>query len=203
VGEKLDNLEEFHPDRMAGRILGMGDVVTLVEKAQSQFDAEQAAKLQEKMAKGRFTLDDFMGQMRQMRKMGPLKEMLKLIPGMGGQIEAMGLSGEEFQQMEAMIQSMTPAEREDPAIIEASRRRRIARGSGADPQDVSGLVKSFNMASGMMKQMAGMGTRDRMKFAQQVGQMGMSGAMPRFKVKQRSKRLTKKEREKLKKKRRR
>jgi len=203
VGEKLDNLEEFHADRMAGRILGMGDVVTLVEKAQEQFDETQAAKMQEKMAKGRFTLDDFMGQMRQMRKMGPIKEMLKLMPGMGGQVEQMGLSGDEFKQMEAMIQSMTPGEREDPSIIEAQRRRRIARGSGAQPQDVSGMVKSFNMASGMMKQMAGMGMRDRMKFAQQMGQVGMMGGTPKFKVKQRSKRLTKKQRERRKKRRKR
>ena len=202
VGEKLDDLEAFHPDRMAGRILGMGDVVTLVEKAQSQFDVDEAARMQEKMAEGRFTLTDFMGQMRQMQKMGPLKDMLKLMPGMGGQIEAMGVSGDEFKHMEAVIQSMTPAEREDPSVIEASRRRRIARGAGAEPQDVSGLVKSFNMASGMMQQMAGMGARDRMKFAQQVGQMGATGAVPRFKVKKRSKRLTKKQRDKKKGKRR-
>lgn len=202
VGEKLDDLEEFHADRMAGRILGMGDVVALVEKAQGQFDAEQAAKMQEKMAKGRFGLDDFLSQMRQMQKMGPLKELLKLMPGMGGdQLSAMGLDGDELKAMEAIILSMTPREREDPSLIEASRRRRIARGSGTQPQDVSGMIKSFNMASGMMKQMAGMGMRDRMRFAQQVGQMGMMGATPRFKVKQRSKRLTKKQRDQRKRKR--
>ncbi len=201
VGEKLDALEEFHADRMAGRILGMGDVVSLVEKAQQQYDDEQAAKMQEKMAKGRFTLDDFMGQMKKMQKMGPMKDILKLMPGMGGQVEAMGLGGDEFARMEAIINSMTPAEREDPEVIEASRRRRIARGSGTEPQDVSGLVKSFDMASGMMKQMAGMGMKDRMKFAQQMGQAGMMGAQPKFKVKQRSKRLSKKERNKRRKKR--
>jgi len=204
VGEKLDKLEEFHPDRMAGRILGMGDVVTLVEKAQSQFDADQAEKLQEKITKGMFTLDDFLGQMKQMQKLGPLKDILKLMPGMGaGQMEAMGLSGGELGQMEAVIHSMTPAERRDPSVIEASRRRRIARGSGADPQDVSGLVKSFGMAAGMMQQMAGMGTRERMKFAQQMQQTGMMGGIPRFKVKQRSKRLSKKQRDKRRKKHRR
>ena len=201
VGEKLDALEEFHADRMAGRILGMGDVVSLVEKAQQQYDDEQAAKMQEKMAKGRFTLDDFMGQMKKMQKMGPMKDILKLMPGMGGQVEAMGLGGDEFARMEAIINSMTPTEREEPEVIEASRRRRIARGSGTEPQDVSGLVKSFNMASGMMKQMAGMGMKDRMKFAQQMGQAGMMGAQPKFKVKQRSKRLSKKERNKRRKKR--
>ena len=198
VGEKLDDLEEFHADRMAGRILGMGDMVTLVEKAQQQFDEEQVARLQEKMAKGRFTLTDFLGQMKQMQKMGPLKQILKLMPGMGSQLDAMQIQGDEFQRMEAMICSMTQQEREEPSLIDAPRRRRIARGSGAEPQDVSGMVKSFNMAAGMMKQMAGMGTRDRMKFAQQMGQMGMAGGMPRFKVKQRSKRLTKKQRDKRK-----
>jgi len=202
VGEKLENLEEFHPDRMAGRMLGMGDVVTLVEKAQQQFDSEQAADLQEKMAKGKFTLTDFLAQMKQMRKLGPLKEVMKLMPGMGGgQLEAMQMQGDEMNKMAAIILSMTPREREDPSILEASRRRRVARGSGTDPQDVSGLVKSFNMAAGMMQQMAGMGMRDRMKFAQQMGQVGMMGGTPRFKAKQRSKRLTKKERARRKKKR--
>jgi signal recognition particle subunit SRP54 len=200
VGEKLDNLEEFHPDRIASRILGMGDIVTLVEKAQGQFDAEQAAQMQEKMAKGRFTLDDFLVQMRQMKKMGPLKDILKLMPGMGDQMDAMQMEDGEMEGMEAIIQSMTPAERADPTILEANRRRRIARGSGTEPEDVSGLVKSFQMAAGMMKQMAGLGTRDRMKFAQQMGQAGAMGMTPRFKVKQRSHRLTKKEREKNKKK---
>jgi signal recognition particle subunit SRP54 len=203
VGEKLDALEEFHPDRMASRILGMGDVVTLVEKAQEQFDAEAAEKMQEKMAKGRFTLDDFLVQMRQMQKMGPLKQILKLLPGMGSQLDAMQLDGNEMKKMEAVIQSMTAKEREDPKLIEASRRRRIARGAGAQPQDVSGLVKSFGMISGMMKQMAGMGAKERMAMASQMGQMGMGGGSPKFKVKQRSKRLTKKDRAKLKKKRKR
>ena len=203
VGEKLENLEEFHPERMAGRILDMGDVATLVEKAQQQFDAEQSAKMQEKMAKGKFTLQDFLGQIKQMQKLGPLKDIMKLMPGMGSQMEAFQMEGNEMGRMEAIIHSMTPKEREDPGTIEASRRRRIARGSGTEPQDVSGLVKSFNMAAGMMQQMAGMGNKDRMKFAQQMGQMGMSGGTPRFKVKQRSKRLTKKDRAKLKNKRKR
>jgi signal recognition particle subunit SRP54 len=203
VGEKLDKLEEFHPDRMAGRILGMGDVVTLVEKAQQQFDADQAAKLQEKMAKGQFTLTDFLNQMKQMKKLGPLKDILKLMPGMSSQVEAFQMDGDELTRMEAVIQSMTAKEREDPSVIEASRRRRIARGAGCDPEDVSGLVKSYNMAAGMMKQMAGMGMKDRMKFAQQMGQAGMMGMTPKFKIKQRSHRKTKKERERDKKKRRR
>ncbi|MFB3892934.1 MAG: signal recognition particle protein [Phycisphaerae bacterium] len=204
VGEKLDKLEEFHADRMAGRILGMGDVVTLVEKAQQQFDAAEQAKLQAKMAKGKLTLDDFMAQMRQMRKLGSMKDILKMIPGMGGGMpEGMELDEDELVRMEAIIQSMTKKEREDPTIIEASRRRRIARGSGCEPEDVSGLVKSFTQMQGMMKQMAGMGMRDRMKFAQQMGQAGMSGMVPKFKVKQRSHRKTKKERERDRKKKRR
>ena len=203
VSEKFDGLEEFHPDRMAGRILGMGDMVTLVERAQQQFDTEEAAKLQEKMAKGKFTLTDFLGQMKQMQQMGPLKDIMKMLPGGGAQSEAMQLQGDEMKRMEAIILSMTPKEREDPSGVEASRRRRIARGSGSEPQDVSGMIKSFNMASGMMQQMAGMSTRDRMKFAQQMGQGGMMGGTPKFKVKQRSRRLTKKQRDKRKKQRKR
>jgi len=203
VGEKLDRLEEFHADRMASRILGMGDVVTLVEKAQREFDQEQAAKMQEKMAKGKFTLTDFLAQMKQMQKLGPLGEIMKLIPGMGSQMEAFKLDGDEMKRMEAIIYSMTPAEREAPERIDAPRRRRIARGSGTAPEDVSGLVKSFTQAAGMMKQMAGMGMRDRMAFAKQMTAGGGMFGMPKFKTKQRSHRLTKKEREKLKKKKRR
>jgi len=202
VSEKLDGLEEFHADRMAGRILGMGDVVTLVEKAQQQFDAGKAAELQAKMAKGALTLDDFMGQMRQMRQMGPMKQILKMIPGLGSQLEAMPFDENEIDHMEAIVNSMTAAERATPEIIDTSRRRRIARGSGVEPADVSGLVKSFHQASGMMKQMAGMGMKDRMAFAQQMGRMDMFGRGPQLK-KQRSKRLTKKERLQRRKKRRR
>ena len=201
VGEKLDAIEEFHPDRMAGRILGMGDVVTLVEKAQATFDADQAEALQAKMAKGALTLDDFLGQMKQMKKMGPMKDILKLMPGVGSQLKHMDLDGGEIDQMEAIINSMTKAERSNPSDIDSSRRRRVARGSGCETQDVSGLVKSFTAASGMMKQMAGMGMRDRMSFAKQMGNMDMFGGGG-FKVKQRSKRLTKKQRNKRKKRRR-
>ncbi len=200
VGEKFDALEEFHADRMAGRILGMGDVVSLVEKAQEHFDAEEQAAMQAKMAKGKFTLTDFLAQMKQMQKMGPLKQILKLMPGMGANAAALdAIKGDEFKGMEAIINSMTKAEREDPSILEASRRRRIARGSGTQPQEVSGLVKSFTQASNMMKQMAGMGVGDRMRFAKQMASGDMAGGMGMGKVKQRSKRLTKKEREKKKK----
>jgi len=196
VGEHLDALEEFHPDRMAGRILGMGDIVSLVEKAQETFDEGEQEKLQEKMAKGRFTLTDFLGQMKQMQKMGPLKSIMKMMPGMSDNSEALDmLKGNELQGMEAIINSMTQGERDDPGIIEASRRRRIARGSGKEPQDVSGLVKSFTQAANMMKQMAGMGVGERMRFAKQMASGGMGGGMM-GKVKQRSKRLTKKQRDK-------
>jgi signal recognition particle subunit SRP54 len=203
VGEKLEALEEFHPDRMAGRILGMGDVVTLVEKAQQSFNAEEAAKMQEKMAKGKFTLDDFLAQMKQMQKLGPLKDILKLMPGMGSQLENFKMDGDEMGKMEAIIHSMNKKEREDPELIDISRRRRIARGSGTQLEDVSGLVKSFTMAAQMMKKMSGMGIRDRMNFAKNIGKMDMSGGGPQFKTKIRSHRKTKKERERDKKKRRR
>ncbi len=203
VGEKLDKLEEFHPDRMAGRILGMGDVVSLVEKAQQTFDADEAAKMQEKMAKGSFTLDDFLGQMKQMKKLGSLKDILKLMPGMGGAMDDMPIEEGEMERMEAIIHSMNKKERANPDILEASRRRRIARGSGTTPEEVSGMVKQFNMAASMMKRMAGLGMKDRMKFAQQMGQMTAAGQTPQFKVKQRSHRKTKKERDREKKKRRR
>ncbi len=203
VGEKLDRLEEFHPDRMAGRILGMGDVVTLVEKAQEQFDADQAVKLQAKMAKGTLSLEDFLGQMKQMKKMGPMKEVLKLLPGVGSQLKSIDFDEAELDRMEAIINSMTRTERSDPSIVDGSRRRRIARGSGTESQDVSGLIKSFDMSANMLKQMAGMGMRDRMQFAKQMGSMDLFGAGPKFKIKQRSKRLTKKARLKKKKKRRR
>ena len=201
VGEKLDKLEEFHPDRMAGRILGMGDVVSLVEKAQQEFDAGQAAKLQEKMAKGKFTLDDFLGQIKQMQKIGPLKEILKLMPGMGEQIERDADERRRAEQHGGDHPLHDAGRARGPR--RSSRRAAAAASPAAaarEPQDVSGLVKSFSMAAGMMKQMAGMGLKDRAAFAKQMGQMGMSGMMPRFKVKQRSHRLTKKERERLKKK---
>jgi signal recognition particle subunit SRP54 len=189
---------------MAGRILGMGDMVSLVEKAQEAFDADTQAKMQAKMAKGQFTLDDFLAQMKQMQKMGPLKQILKMMPGMSENAAALdSLKGDELKSTEAIIHSMTRAERADPSMLEASRRRRIARGSGTEPQDVSGLVKSFTQAANMMKQMAGMGMAERMRFAKQMASGGMGGPGGMGKVKQRSKRLTKKQRDKKRKSRRR
>jgi signal recognition particle subunit SRP54 len=151
IGEKLDKLEEFHPDRMASRILGMGDVVTLVEKAHEQFKAEEAIKLQEKMVKGTFGFDDFLKQMQAVKKMGGVKDMLKLMPGVGGQIEDLDLDDTEMHRMEAIVYSMTPRERRDPDIIDSSRRRRIAAGAGVGPHDVSGLVKTFTRSRDMLK----------------------------------------------------
>jgi len=151
VGEKTDKLEEFHPDRMAGRILGMGDVVTLVEKAQGQFEAEEAKKLQKKMAKGTFGFDDFLKQMQAVKKMGGMKDMLKMMPGMGGQLSDLDFDDGELQRMEGIVHSMTVAERREPEIIDSSRRRRIAAGAGAEVNDVSGLVKTFKRSRDMMK----------------------------------------------------
>jgi signal recognition particle subunit SRP54 len=155
VGEKTDKLEEFHPDRMAGRILGMGDVVTLVEKAQEQFEAEEAEKLQRKMAKGSFGFDDFLKQMQAVKKMGGMKDMLKMMPGMGGQVEDLDFDDGELQQMEGIVHSMTTAERREPEIIDSSRRRRIAAGAGVEVNDVSKLVKTFMRSRDMMKALSG------------------------------------------------
>lgn len=181
MGEKVDALEPFHADRIAGRILGMGDVVTLVEKAQQQFDANEAEALQKKMKSG-LTLDDFLGQMKKMQSMGSMKSIMKMIPGIGSQIKDMEIDEDEIHRMEAIILSMTPKERRNPDLIEASRRRRIAKGSGTDPQDVSGLVKSFGQARDMMKAMSSMSITDRLRMGTQFAQSSMlGGRMPKFK----------------------
>ena len=184
VGEKLDALEEFHPERIAGRILGMGDVVSLVEKAQETFDAQEAAKAQERMAKGTFGLDDFLGQLESLRKMGPMKQIMKMIPGLGNMMGDIDLPEEDLNRFKGIIQSMTPKERRNPDLIEASRRRRIARGAGVEQQHVSALVKQFREMRGMMKMMAGRGMGDRIRMAQGLAQMGAldgGGRMPKLK----------------------
>ncbi len=155
VGEKLDKLEEFHPDRMAGRILGMGDVVTLVEKAREQFDADEAEKLQKKMAKGSFGFDDFLKQMQALKKMGGMKDMLKMMPGMGSQLGDMDFDDKSINRIEGIVHSMTLQERQDPDIIDSSRRRRVASGSGVQPNEVSGLVKTFKRSRDMLKAFSG------------------------------------------------
>ncbi|MAE61091.1 MAG: signal recognition particle protein [Planctomycetaceae bacterium] len=174
TGEKLDGLEEFHPDRMAGRILGMGDVVSLVEKAQEQISQEEAEALQEKMAKGKMTMDDFLGQLKQIRKMGSMKSLLGMMPGIGKQMKNLDLDDNELNRTEAIIHSMTPAERKDVDLLDNSRRRRVSRGSGTQSQDVSQLVRGFETVSNMTKQMAGMSGMQRMKALGSLGKMDMS-----------------------------
>ncbi len=155
VGEKLDKLEEFHPDRMAGRILGMGDVVTLVEKAHEHFDAEEAEKLQKKMAKGSFGFDDFLKQINAVKKMGGMQDMLKMMPGVGSQLDDLDFDDKSIGRIEGIVHSMTLRERRDPDTIDSSRRRRIAAGAGVVPNEVSGLVKTFKRSRDMMKALSG------------------------------------------------
>jgi signal recognition particle subunit SRP54 len=155
TGEKLGDFERFHPDRMAQRILGMGDVMTLVEKAERQMDERQAADLERKIRKEQFTLDDFLDQMKQVRKMGPIGNLLKMMPGVGQQLGNLNVDEKELDRLEAIILSMTPAERANPKIIDGSRRRRIAHGSGTNVQAVSQLVKQFTQMKKLMKQVAG------------------------------------------------
>jgi signal recognition particle subunit SRP54 len=160
LGERPEDLEAFHPDRMAGRILGMGDVLTLVEKAQEQVDQEQAAAAAEQLMTGRFTLEDFLAQLREMRKLGPIGDLLKMLPGVpGGKNALKDLAGQvdegELKRTEAIILSMTREERRNPAIISGSRRLRIANGSGVTTADVNGLLKEFEGARKMMRQVMG------------------------------------------------
>ena len=155
TGEKLDELERFHPDRMAGRILGMGDVMSLIEKTQDEFTADQAADLEQKIRKQQFTLEDFLAQMKQVRRMGPLGNLMKMVPGMGKAMQGMGQVDErELDRIEAIILSMTPYERANPGEINGSRRKRIAAGSGTNVQAVNRLVKQFGQMRKMMKQLS-------------------------------------------------
>jgi len=157
TGEKTDALEPFHPDRLAGRILGMGDVLTLIERAQENYDEKSAAKMAEKLRKNSFTLEDMLDQMEQVSKMGPMGQILEMIPGMGGYAKQAQDSVDrgDLKRVEAIIRSMTPIERRDPNILNAARRRRIARGSGTRLQDVNALIKQFGGLQKMMKQMSG------------------------------------------------
>jgi signal recognition particle subunit SRP54 len=156
TGEKLEDFERFHPDRMAGRILGMGDVLSLIEKAEKEVDAEQALDMQEKLRREQFTLEDFLGQMRQVRRMGPMGNLLGMLPGMGGVkgLKDVEVDEGELDRVEAIILSMTPQERRTPEIINGSRRKRIAVGAGVKVQHVNQLVKQFDGARKLMKQMA-------------------------------------------------
>jgi signal recognition particle subunit SRP54 len=166
IGEKLDGLEAFYPDRLASRILGMGDVLSLIEKAQDSFDQKQAAVMEKKLRHGTFDLDDFLQQMQQVKKMGPLSQIMEMIPGLRGmtkQLPTQALDDGQLKHIEAIIYSMTPAERHDPSIIDGSRRRRIARGSGTQPHEVSQLLNQFRQVQRMMKQL-GSGKLPRMPF---------------------------------------
>jgi signal recognition particle subunit SRP54 len=155
TGEKLDAIEPFHPDRMASRILGMGDVVSLVEKAQETVDLEEAEKLEKKLRKQQFTLEDFYDQLQQIKKMGPLEQILGMIPGIGKQLKNVPIGDDAFVQVEAIINSMTREERRKPQIINGSRRRRIAMGSGTRVQDVNQLLRQFDEMRKMFKKMKG------------------------------------------------
>jgi signal recognition particle subunit SRP54 len=158
VGEKLEDFEAFHPDRMASRILGMGDMLTLIEKAEAAFDAEETAKAQAKLSSGQFTLEDFLDQMRQMRKMGPLQNIVAMLPGVPKELRDAEVDESELGRIEAIICSMTLDERRNPSIIDGPRRSRIARGSGTTTQDVNALLKQFKMVAQMMKSL-GRGSR--------------------------------------------
>ncbi|MBI2825906.1 MAG: signal recognition particle protein [Planctomycetia bacterium] len=175
TGEHLDALEEFHPERMAGRILGMGDVLTLVEQAQQKFDQDEMRQQEERLRRGEFTLDDFRKQLSQIGRLGPLNKIMGMIPGMGGLSKMMGDVDAEgdMRRLVGIIDSMTADERRNPSkVIDQSRRRRIAEGAGVEPHEVSQLVKQFDGMADVMKQMAGMGMRDRMRKVQELQRGG-------------------------------
>jgi len=158
VGEKLDGLEEYHPDRLASRILGMGDVLSLIERAESTLDQKKQEEMARKMLSATFTFEDFLDQLQEVRKMGPLGQLLDMIPGLGGQKLPVDVSEKDLKRIEAIIYSMTPQERQDPRIIKGSRKRRIARGSGTTVQEVNQLLSQFRQVQTMMKQMGKLGT---------------------------------------------
>ena len=190
IGEKLDQFEQFHPDRMASRILGMGDVMTLIEKAEETYTEEQAQKAEEALLSGDFTLEDFLEQMQMLKKMGPLQGLLGMLPGMGKELKNLDIDDRQVARVEAMIKSMTPEERRDIRLLTkrgASRRRRIAAGSGTSVQEVNRLIKQFQEAQKMMQsvsKMAGLGggkpqgARQQVKQAKAMRQLQQSGQLP-------------------------
>jgi signal recognition particle subunit SRP54 len=204
TGEHLDALEEFHPDRMAGRILGMGDVLTLVEQAQQKLEQDVLAEQEARLRKGEFTLDDFRKMLGQTRRLGPITKLLGMIPGMGGLNDMLGdtdVEG-EMNRLFGIIDSMTPDERRNPSrVIDPSRRRRIAAGAGVEPHEVNDLVKQFDGMAALMKNMAGKGMRERMRMMQELQQGGMMNPGAKLgKPKQGTgKRLTPEEKRKMKK----
>lgn len=175
TGEKMDAIDIFYPSRMADRILGMGDVVSLVERAQEQFDEEQARKLQKKIAKNQFGFDDFLTQIQQIKKMGSMKDLLGMLPGVGKAIKNVDIDDNAFKHIEAIIYSMTPTERSTPSIINTSRKQRIAKGSGRTIAEVNQLMKQFEQMSKMMKMMQGGGGKKMMQMMQ-----SMQGGIPKF-----------------------
>jgi signal recognition particle subunit SRP54 len=181
TGEKLDAFDRFHPDRMASRILGMGDVLSLIEKAEQQIDEKQALDLEQKLKKNQFTLEDMLQQMRQVRKMGPISGILGMLPGMGAmkQLKNADVDEGQLDRVEAIILSMTPEERANPGLIKGSRRKRIANGSGTKVQHVNQLVKQFDQMRKMMRHVAS----GKMPDAQQLAQM--TGGAPRPKIRRR------------------
>jgi signal recognition particle subunit SRP54 len=180
VGEKLEDFEPFYPDRMASRILGMGDVLSLIEKAEEAFDADQAAKAHEKLRKGDFTLEDFLEQMRQMRKMGPLQNLVAMLPGVPKEFRQAEVDESELGRIEAIICSMTPDERRQPSIINGSRRLRIAQGSGTTTQEVNALLKQFKMVSQMVKSMTKGGKGKRIGLPPGMDGLGDLGGLGQF-----------------------
>jgi len=163
TGEKMEAIDIFHPDRMADRILGMGDVISLVEKAQEQYDEEEARKIQKKIAKNQFGFDDFLKQIQQIKKMGNVKDLMGMIPGAGKAMKNTDIDDDAFKGIEAIIQSMTPKERSEPKSINSSRKKRIAKGAGRNIQEVNQLMKQFNQMSKMMKMMQGGGAKKMMQ----------------------------------------
>jgi signal recognition particle subunit SRP54 len=171
TGEHLDALQEFHPERMAQRILGMGDILTLVEQAQQKFDQEEMAQQEERLRKGEFTLDDFRKMLGQTKKLGPLNKVMSLLPGMGNIADMLGNADTDgdMKRLGGIIDSMTPAERRNPSrLVDQSRRRRIAAGAGVEPHEVNELVKQFDGMASIMKEMAGLGMRERFKKMQDL-----------------------------------
>ena len=173
TSEKMDGLDVFHPDRMANRILGMGDVISLVERAQQQFDEEEARKMQKKIAKNQFGFDDFLKQIQQIKKMGNVKDLMGMIPGMGKAMKGMDIDDDAFKGIEAIIHSMTPEERTNPQLLNGSRRKRIADGSGTSVQEVNQLIKQFGQMGKMMKMMQGGGAKQMMQMMK--GRGGITG----------------------------
>ena len=204
TGEHLDALEEFHPDRMAGRILGMGDVLSLVEQAHQKFDQEEMATQEARLRKGEFTLDDFKKMLGQTKKLGPINKIMGMIPGMSAMSDTLGNmdAEQDMRRLVGIIDSMTPDERRNPSkTIDQSRRRRIAAGSGVEPHEVGDLVKQFDGIADIMKRMSSMGVRERMRTMQEITQGGLlnpGGKLAKQKIGT-GKRLTSAERAKLKK----